>query len=816
MDRLSAQPMEKSVSQHENRRGADLGVSHQAQQNISFPRVDFPVLDSVLPEKNAPRALVDGISGKLLEQLSEAAMSFSLQLDYKTLVLEIANRAANILIAERVIVYSHLDNRLRREAWLPTWDMDWPTIESLPDEALQAIRHLEPILTKPQEANERKVRNSIFVPFVGTQNRALGLIELQNKKRGAFFNSQDLRLAMFLARIATSAVDRSRQFDRIEEWSQSIEMLLSFNATVNQHLKPQEMVRQLVVNATGFIDADGGAAGIAIYNEVEPMMECEGFYFDEAWHPYTRRWKANAGIPGTVLETEFPLLMNDYQSNPLADFDLAQNFDIGSCICVAIKNASEKVLGFFKLHRRVGQPEFTWQDAAVLESLGNTAAVAIENARLVKSLELKNEQVKNLSAAHVRRLEEERQHIARELHDETGQVLIGLKLRLQLLSQNLMPCQVGAKQELNSLREQVNEATVRLKDLAKRLRPPTLDELGFEATLRQLLAEYRRQVAFDIQLTAGNGERHLTKEAETALYRIVQESLTNIIKHARATVVTIELFERDGFPALSISDNGCGFYLESATTGLGLVGIRERVKMLGALVDIQSAIGNGTVIEVYRIPMNEKRRVILADDHNLVRSGLAALLGQDGHYEVVAEAINGIDALEKVEAHDADLLIVDLAMPRLGGIEVIQGIRSRQLPLKVLVLSMYDDAQFVARAIKAGANGYLLKHALEEELFRAIDRVMSGETFISELIDQDALREFSFEDNDLTPREIEVLHLIAEGLTNSQVAVTLNISPNTATRHRANLMQKLNVHNRVELIHAANNRGLITISKAQG
>jgi DNA-binding NarL/FixJ family response regulator len=213
--------------------------------------------------------------------------------------------------------------------------------------------------------------------------------------------------------------------------------------------------------------------------------------------------------------------------------------------------------------------------------------------------------------------------------------------------------------------------------------------------------------------------------------------------------------------------------------------------------------------------MSEKRRVILADDHNLVRSGMAALLEQDGRFLVVAEAINGVEALEKAEQFPCDLLIVDLAMPRLGGIEVIQGIRKRDKKLKILVLSMYDDAQFVARAMKAGANGYLLKHALEEELFRAVDRVLAGERFVSELIDAAALREFSFDDADLTPREIEVLHLIADGLTNSQVAETLQISPNTATRHRANLMQKLNVHNRVELINAAFSRGLITISKTQ-
>ncbi len=442
----------------------------------------------------------------------------------------------------------------------------------------------------------------MYVPMVGTQNRFMGLIEFRKKSHGAFFQPADLRLAICLARIATSAVDRARLFGRIEEWSQSIETLLSFNAAVNRHLKPQELVRQLVLNASGFIDADGGAAGIAVQVDGVPGMECEGFYFDQAWHPFTRRWLSNQGIPGTVLETEFPLLINDYQNHPLADRELNSKFDIGPCICVAIKNPSEQVLGFFKLHRRSGKPAFTWQDAALLESLGNTAAVAIENARLVKSLERKNDQVKKLSAAHVRRLEQERQHIARELHDETGQVLIGLKLQLQLLSRSLLPDQVDAKQSLEGLQEQLSDAALRLRELAKRLRPPTLDELGFVATLRQLLADYRRQVDFELCLEV-HAQWSFSEEAETALYRIVQESLTNIAKHAHASQVQICIDDADGQPSISITDDGCGFDVEQTTSGLGLVGIRERGKMLGAQVVIHSSKGKGTRIEVRRIPL---------------------------------------------------------------------------------------------------------------------------------------------------------------------------------------------------------------------
>ena len=207
-------------------------------------------------------------------------------------------------------------------------------------------------------------------------------------------------------------------------------------------------------------------------------------------------------------------------------------------------------------------------------------------------------------------------------------------------------------------------------------------------------------------------------------------------------------------------------------------------------------------------------RVILADDHNLVRSGMAALLRQHGGFDVVAEATDGVAALEEIRKRDCDLLIVDLAMPRLGGMGVIEELRRTRKSVKILVLSMYDDAQFVARAMKAGANGYLLKQALDEDLFVAIDRVMDGNRFISDAIDKVAFTEFTFDDAELTAREKEVLQLIGEGLTNAKIAETLYISPHTVTRHRANLMQKLNVHNRVELVKVASSRGLIMIPRS--
>jgi len=205
-------------------------------------------------------------------------------------------------------------------------------------------------------------------------------------------------------------------------------------------------------------------------------------------------------------------------------------------------------------------------------------------------------------------------------------------------------------------------------------------------------------------------------------------------------------------------------------------------------------------------------RIVLADDHALVRRGLAALLATDGRFVVVAEAGNGEEALAAVHARAPDALLLDLSMPKVDGLETIRRLRARGSRTRVLVLSMYDDAQFVAQALADGADGYLLKHAMDDELFQALEAVLRGERYVSRSIDMEHVEALETAHSQLTAREREVLQLIADGHTTQGVAELLAISPHTATRHRANLMQKLDVHNQVELVRAAVARGLIVMS----
>jgi DNA-binding NarL/FixJ family response regulator len=204
-------------------------------------------------------------------------------------------------------------------------------------------------------------------------------------------------------------------------------------------------------------------------------------------------------------------------------------------------------------------------------------------------------------------------------------------------------------------------------------------------------------------------------------------------------------------------------------------------------------------------------RIILVDDHNVVRRGLAALLETDGRFHVVGEAGNGEEALALVDSTPADLMVLDLSMPRMNGFEAIRRIAKKNPRLKIVVLSMYDDPQFVAEALRDGAKGYILKQGLDNEFFQALFAVLKGGQYVSAAIDTACVQQHLVVPQELTAREREVLQLIADGHTTQAVAEILQISPHTATRHRANLMQKLNAHNQVELVRTAAQKGMIIL-----
>ena len=207
-------------------------------------------------------------------------------------------------------------------------------------------------------------------------------------------------------------------------------------------------------------------------------------------------------------------------------------------------------------------------------------------------------------------------------------------------------------------------------------------------------------------------------------------------------------------------------------------------------------------------------RVLLADDHGIVRRGLRSLLEEAG-LSVVAQAADGLEAIRLCEEHRPDLLIVDIGMPKMSGIEVATRAQKLDRPPGIIVLSMHADESYIIRALAAGARAYLLKDATDEDLLRA---VASGRPYFSpavtSLLIQDYVRTLqkrSLSDSYhlLTDREKEVLYLLAEGRSNKEAATLLDLGLSTIETHRANLMQKLNLHNTAEIVLYAVRKGII-------
>jgi DNA-binding NarL/FixJ family response regulator len=212
-----------------------------------------------------------------------------------------------------------------------------------------------------------------------------------------------------------------------------------------------------------------------------------------------------------------------------------------------------------------------------------------------------------------------------------------------------------------------------------------------------------------------------------------------------------------------------------------------------------------------------KTRILLADDHPMVRRGLRMVLDAEPDLEVVAEAGDGAEAVELALSSEVDLAVLDVAMPRLTGLQASAELKRRKPELRTLMLSMYDSEQYFFEALKAGASGYVLKSAADQDLVEACRAAMRGEPFlypaavaalIRDYLDR-ASRGEEVPSDPLTPREVEIVKLVAEGYSSDEIAATLVISKKTVEHHRSHILEKLGMRDRVELTRYAIRRGLV-------
>lgn len=216
-----------------------------------------------------------------------------------------------------------------------------------------------------------------------------------------------------------------------------------------------------------------------------------------------------------------------------------------------------------------------------------------------------------------------------------------------------------------------------------------------------------------------------------------------------------------------------------------------------------------------------KIRIVLADDHAVLRSGLKSLLNSSPQFEVIGEAENGWQAIKMVESLKPTVLLLDLSMPDMNGIDCIKEIRSRGLTCPILVLTMYDDEEYITEVMRSGANSYVLKKSADTELIECIIKIHTGKKYLNESLSQSLLNRIQHPSTDLSDqqspyillsaREREVLRLLAHGHTNSEIATMLSLSPKTIDTYRSRIMQKLNLHKKSDLVNYAIHYNLITL-----
>ena len=325
-----------------------------------------------------------------------------------------------------------------------------------------------------------------------------------------------------------------------------------------------------------------------------------------------------------------------------------------------------------------------------------------------------------------------------------------------------------------------------------------------------------------VTIDAPNSIPTLPAAVEVAAYWIAQEALTNVKRHARARNCSVRIAVEPSTLRLEVADNGDGLTVGSG--GIGLHTMQERAAEVSGTCEISDRTGGGdarrrvsptATRSCYRL-MNAPVRILIADDHPLFRAGLRALLDSVADTEVVGEAATGEEAVEMALALAPDVVVMDINMPGLNGIDATRAILDKSEHINVLVMTMHDDDEAVFAAIRAGARGYQLKGAAQDETLRAIRSVANGEAIFGPRI-ADRLQHFlatpparnpSLAFPQLTDRELEILQLLAQHKTNAAIAAELFLSQKTVRNYVSAIFAKLQVADRAEAGLLARTAGL--------
>ena len=410
----------------------------------------------------------------------------------------------------------------------------------------------------------------------------------------------------------------------------------------------------------------------------------------------------------------------------------------------------------------------------------------------------------------------ERNRIAQEIHDGIAQAFTGILLQLGAVEPRAENASGPHAALLTRVEDLAREGLAEARRSVMALRPAPSRCRGLESALRELAQRSTVPGRVTTTLESSAWPTRFTPEHEHELLRIAQEAVSNAVRHARPQTIRISMADDDTHWALSVADDGCGLRDDpeiSAQEGFGLTSMRERAAAIGAEWSIRSGRDSGNVRRrahtEAEFPMTtaSKLRLILADDHPVVRDGLAAIINQQQDMEVVAAAENGEEAVTLYERHRPEVMVLDLRMPKKDGVAVVEDVISKHANARILIMTTHDGDEDIFRCLTQGAMGYLLKDAGRQEILSAIRTLGEGRQYTSSSVAVKALQRMG--KPTLTQREIDVLQLLAQGRSNKDVARQLTITEGTAKTHVKAILTKLDAMSRTEAVAIAHKRGLI-------
>ena len=426
---------------------------------------------------------------------------------------------------------------------------------------------------------------------------------------------------------------------------------------------------------------------------------------------------------------------------------------------------------------------------------------------------------------------QERGRIARELHDIVAHSVSVMVIQAQA-GQRLISDAALARTAFRSIETSGREALVELRRLLAILR--TADDqlaIGPQPGLGSLesLIEQVREAGLPVELRIQGQQVPLPPGVDLSAYRIVQEALTNTIKHAGPAKAEVILRYETAALELEITDTGTGTGPGGGTapgtigTGHGLIGMRERITLLDGDLHTGSrrrrlpGPGPPAADQTERNPA-VTIRVLIADDQELVRTGFRVILNAEPDLEVVGEARDGKDAVEAARRLRPEVVLMDIRMPNLDGIQATRRIAAGAGSPRVLILTTFDLDEYVYQALRAGASGFLLKDAAADDLLQGIRVIAAGEALLAPSITRRLIEDYARRPAprhqpdalaDLTARELEVMRLLARGMPNTDIARELVLGDATIKTHVARIFAKLSLHDRAQAVVLAYETGLV-------